>query len=313
MKIGDHSLEQLDGQLREAGLCWRTGPFILRLKADIPQLTPWLHTMYGEHPVVTEPEIIDFHLQMRRGRGLRRWWRPQVHFLLDGNILFAPFPLDHAPPLFEWGLNLCIAGRANHFLLLHTAVVAKGGRAMLLSGVPGSGKSTLCAALVVKGWRLLSDEFSLVHPDNGMVYPLARPAALKNQSIDLIRNLTTENLIGPAFPNTRKGTVAHLKPPAASVQAHEQPAQPAWVICPQYRPDRPAHLTPLAPDHALLRLGANAFNYETRGASGFHAIAALVNRCSVHHFFHDNLEEAVVALESLSTRDIQPSPSETSS
>jgi HprK-related kinase A len=299
VKLGDCSLDELNQRLQGSGLCWHTGPFTVQLKASIPTLTSWLHKMYGEHPLVSEPGIVDFHINMTHSRGLRRWRNPQAHFILDGNSVFAPFPLDHAPPLFEWGMNLCIAGRANRYLLLHTAVVAKGDRALLLSGIPGSGKSTLCAALVVAGWRLFSDEFALLRPEDGMVIPLARPAALKNQSIDIIRKLGPKAVVGPEFPKTRKGTVAHLQPPPASVHAQGEAARPAWVICPQYRAGATPHLEPLPKDRAFLHLSANSFNYEVMGAAGFNAIAAVVDSCPVHNFSYDDLGDAVAVLEEL--------------
>ena len=42
---------------------------------------------------------------------------------------------------------------------------ARDDRAVILPAPPGSGKSTLCAALVNRGWRLLSDELTLVDFD----------------------------------------------------------------------------------------------------------------------------------------------------
>ncbi len=45
---------------------------------------------------------------------------------------------------------------------LHAAAVSDGGRAMLLAGQGGSGKSTLCYALVRAGWRLIADDVSFL-------------------------------------------------------------------------------------------------------------------------------------------------------
>jgi HprK-related kinase A len=114
--------------------------------------------------------------------GRHRLMRRTVQFVVDGVAPFEPFPLDHAMPLFEWGLNWVFAHRMHEFLLLHAAVVERGGRAVLLPAWPGSGKSTLAASLACAGWRFLSDEFGAVARD-GRVHPFARPTALKNESI----------------------------------------------------------------------------------------------------------------------------------
>lgn len=301
MKIGDLDERSLAGRLRGEGLRWRSGPFVIHLKGAVRGFIPYLRLMYGAHPVLDAPwqDIADFHVTLERDRGLRRWWQPKVYFHLDGASLLAPFPLDHAPPLFEWGWNFCIAGRANHLLVLHTAVVAKGGRAMILPGVPGCGKSTLAAALALRGWQLLSDEFALVRPEDGAILPLARPVALKNRSIAVIQDFAPGAVLGPEFPKTRKGTVAHLRPPAASVATMDRGVPPAWVVCPLFQDGHAPVLSRLPGEHAFLRLAANAFNYETRGAAGFQAVARIVRSCAAFELTYGRLEEAVAALDDL--------------
>ena len=63
---------------------------------------------------------------------------------------------------------------------------------MLLPAAPGSGKTTLCAGLSLRGWRLLSDEFGLIRPGTTDLVPVPRPMALKNESIDVIRQFDRE-------------------------------------------------------------------------------------------------------------------------
>ena len=81
--------------------------------------------------------------------------------------------------MLEAGLNWCIGNLAHQYLVIHSATLERGGRALLMPAPPGSGKSTLCAALITRGWRLLSDEFALVDPATGLLVPVPRPVALK--------------------------------------------------------------------------------------------------------------------------------------
>jgi len=177
-----------------------------------------LQKLYGSHQVGDSIELFDVTVNLRRVGGFRSRVRPQLELLVDGAVDFEPFPLDTPMPLLEWGMNYALASRLCCYLLLHAGAVERKGRAVLLPAMPGSGKSTLTAALSLRGFRLLSDEFGVVRLDDGQLLPIPRPIALKNESIDVIARFAPTAGIGPRYPKTHKGTVAHLAPFAAHVE-----------------------------------------------------------------------------------------------
>ena len=277
----------------------RIGPFLVRLKTDIDDLVELIQRLYGDCQLEASGGLADFHLQLNKPRNIRRFYRPQARFLVDGDSPFSPFPLDHAFALFEWGLNWCVASYCHQFLMLHSAVVEKNGKAVLLPAWPGSGKSTLCAALVYRGWRLLSDEFGLIRPDSDAMTPFPRCIPLKNESIAIMGDFAPQAVMGPVFPKTRKGDVAHLKPPTESMQRSTQLATPRFVIFPRYSPGKQATLRPLAKARAFMKLAGNAFNYELLGESGFRTVASLTHACDTFLFHYDDLNKAVQILDRL--------------
>ena len=286
-------------RLAYRGLLLQTGPFTVKVRSDINGFIQLLRQFYGQFPVVEAPAIADFHVQISRPGGIRRWWRPQVKFLLDGQSPFRPFQLSHAFPLFEWGLNWGIAMRAHQYLMLHSAAVERGGKVLLLPAWPGCGKSTLCAALVGRGWRLFSDEFGLVRIDDGQLVPLPRPTPLKNKSIDVIRGFTADVEIGPAFHGTRKGTVAHLRTPDNSVAQAHIPAPPGWLVFPRYQAGAPLNLKAISRPQAFLKLTNNSFNYRLLGLQGFQAVTRLVRHCDSYILSYSDLDEAIDTLSRL--------------
>ncbi|HIJ84461.1 MAG: HprK-related kinase A [Magnetococcales bacterium] len=309
MNIGQLSPKELGHHLQSGGLRWVIGPFVIHLRSHVPDFPEYLHKFYGENQLLMPPwnDIADFHLTLNPPLGLRRYWRPKVHFRLDGNAFFTPFPLDHAPPLFEWGLNMAIAARCNHWLLLHAAVLEKNGVALVLPGTPGAGKSTLCAALALQGFRLLSDEFGLYCPQQKCFLANPRPIGLKNESIDVIRAFNSQAVLGQEYPNTRKGTVSYLQPPALSVHNAHIGATPAWIVFPTFIDNQPTCLEKLPQAESFMRLAANAFNYETMGVIGFECVTDIVQHSLAMQLRFGRLEEAVTLLQDL-TQSTRPIP-----
>jgi HprK-related kinase A len=230
---------------------------------------------------------------------VRRFTRPQAVFHWDGGQPFEPLPAGLAFPLLEWGINWCIANRAHRYLMLHSACVERNGDAVLFPAWPGHGKTTLCAALINRGWRLLSDEFGLVRPEDDLLQPVPRPLPLKNESIEVIRGFAPNAYLGPVFPKTRKGDVAHMRPPADSVARAEEPAVPRWLVFPRWVADSPTKLEPMPGPEAFFMVATNAFNYEVRGEAGFRTVTRLVRSCGAYRLVYSNLEEAVDAINGL--------------
>ena len=295
----DLSAHDLLSLLGGPGLNLRTGRFVNRIFSTIPGVGAGLHLLYADYPLSEAESFTDFYVHLDRPTGLRRWFRPQVRFRLDVTIPFKPLPLHHAFPMLEWGLNWCIASHCHQYLVIHAAVVEKDGHAMIFPAPPGSGKSTLCAGLVARGWRLLSDELTLIEPATGVVVPLPRPINLKNASIDVIRRFAPESVISKPTADTTKGTVAHMKAPRASVLRATETALPGWIVFPRFIAGSPARLQSWSKANAFMRLADNAFNYSLLGAAGFDALASVVDRSLCYEFSYGDLEEATALFAEL--------------
>lgn len=298
-RLADRSDHDVAALLAQEGIRLNLGSACAHVRSDIPSVAPTFRRLYGAFAPEPERRFSDVTVRLRRVRGLRRFLAPQIEFEVDGEVLFEPFPADTHMPLLEWGMNFLFAQRLNHRLLLHAGVVEKAGRAVVLPAMPGSGKSTLTAALALSGFRLLSDEFGVVSLEDGSLYPLLRPIALKNQSIDVIAAFAPSAVIGPQFPKTRKGTVAHLAPAMDSVAKCEVPAAPALVIFPHYEPAADLSLEPMPKSRAFAKLSLNSFNYEILGPDGFDAVGALIERSACYRLAYSDLGSAIDHIDSL--------------
>ena len=286
-------------RLRKGELVLRTGPFATRIHSDIGPVADSLAFLYADYALEPPDGFADFHVNLLRSPGWRRWFRPQVRFDHDGLAPFTPLPLAHAYPMFEWVMNWCVSNHAHSYLIVHAAVVEKNGRAIILPAPPGSGKSTLCAALVLRGWRLLSDELALVRCEDGALAPLVRPVSLKNASIDVIRAFAPHAQLGRPVQGTAKGTVGHLKAPAGSVRRALETARAAHVVFPRYEAGAATRFAPVAKAQTFMRLADNAFNYAVLGQQGFTVLGRLVDQCEGQDFVYSRLEEAMDAFDAL--------------
>jgi len=260
-------------------------PFVVCLETSLPQVIKAIELQYGNHSLLLDDSVFsDFHIQIQSPIVLRRWFRPQAQFYIDGKTPFKPLPLSQAYPFFEWGLNWCIASQIYQYLILHAAVVEKNGFALILSGQPGAGKSTLCAALVNRGWRLLSDEMTVIDLKTNELIPIVRPVCLKNESIDIIKRFAPQAIFGDSFCDTAKGTVSHLKANKECVQNATKRAVGKWIIFPRYSVGAKNNLRALDKGQTVIKLADNAFNYNVLVSQDFKDLCDVVENSSCNDF-----------------------------
>jgi HprK-related kinase A len=276
------------------------GPFLVRVRSELTDVRDFVQRFYADFPL-REGDDGHFDIAIVGGRGIRRWVRGQARVVLNGATPFLPLPVDQAGPSLEWGLNWCVGNKAHQYVAVHAATVERGGRALLLPAAPGSGKSTLCAALVSAGWRLLSDEFALLDPASGRVRPIPRPVSLKDASIEIIRQRSPGAVFGPEALDIEGCRFVHMRPPADSVRRATETARPGWVIVPRFAAGRSTTCEPLPKPRALMHITGQSFNYNYLGAKGYTCLAALVREAACYRLEYSDLDEVLALIDRLTT------------
>ncbi len=296
MLLRELSRTEVAARLKGDGVRVRMGPFVLRLRTPLPELIEPIHLLYHHYRVEPPDAFADFDISVAPHSLRQRLFKKYVEFRLENKKQFNAFERRIALPMLEWIVNWCVFTRPHQHLILHSAVVERNGHAVILPGQPGAGKSTLCAALNLRGWRLLSDEVAMMRAPDIQLIPVPRPIGLKEGSIDVIRQFEPSAVLGPSTPGTRKGTVAHIQVDAMSLQRAGETARPRLIVFPSWRKDAAVELKPFSKARALYRIASDAFNFSILGSTGFETLSNLVDACDCYTLTYGQLDDAIATL-----------------
>ncbi len=292
-QIGELSNLEIRGRLRGEGLVLGAGPYLMRIKSEIDLIAEGIGLLYEHHVCYDDVGFCDFNLNFTVSGGLRRWYKPKMRFYFGCEEPFLPLPAHQAMPLFEWAINWSMANHSHQYLVIHAACLEKEGKGLVMPAPPGSGKSTLCAGLASRGWRLLSDELAIIDMVDGELVGLARPISLKGRSIDVIKDFAPDSVFSAGVMTETKGLVAHVKPSSESVERVGEKVLPTKIVFPRWVEGVESKLTKREKGKTFLEIAENSFNYSMLGRDGFEAMGRLIGGCSCYDFEYSDLADAV--------------------
>lgn len=250
-----------------------------------------LHLMYGDQPEEDRSGPADFRVSLRTDSWVRRFVSPQITFYSDQHAPFRPVPRSQGVPILEWGMNWCIAAHDYTRLMIHAAVVEKGGRALIFPAVPGAGKSTLAAYLALRGWNLYSDEMAIIDCATGTVGPLFRPVCLKNESIDLLKRWFPGVVMTKVAKDTRKGDIAHLKAMDWTRFESLKPVSIQGIVFPKFQTGAKLLVREADGLSTFRQLCTHAFNYNILGQDAFGTMAQLTEQARRYSVLYGDLKD----------------------
>ena len=293
MLIREISGSTLASRLRVEGIHLVTGAFTIHLHICLPHLVDEFAMMYADYPLEDPPGIDYARVRITTRSLLRRYICPHADAWANGEQPFDPVPAERAYTLLESAFNWVVASDDFAPLLLHSAVLERDGHSLLMPAPTGSGKSTLCAALAWRGWRLLSDEMALFSLEDGCLLANPRPVSLKNKAVEVIAAFEPRACLTRVFRGTPKGDVAYMRAPPGAVARSQETAAPALVIAPAYIADSPTVVKPMTKVEGFRLLTDNAVNYSSLLKTGFDVLTRLVEYCAFYTLTYSNLAEAI--------------------
>jgi HprK-related kinase A len=301
-RVGQLTSGEFHDRLTGGELALQIGPYVYNIQSDLADVAAGISMLYTDFALADTQGFTDYRVSIRHGSLWRRA-RGLADFYFDETTPFEAIPAGQAYAFLEWGMNWCVSLHANEYLKLHAGTVSRGDAAIVMPGVPGSGKSTLCAALGLSGWRVLSDEHAMILPDTPRVVPLCRPVSLKNESIDVIRSFSSSAVFGPTSLETHKGRVAHMKADLHPDSHCEKPLTARWMVFPRFSRDDPQRLVRRRRTDSFVLAAFHSFNYSLLGETGFNIMSNLVNSVDCFDLVYHDLDWAVKTMDELLTAE----------
>ena len=277
------------------------GDLSIAIEVEFPEpaLQRQIGDLYGLYPQHGPDALPDLTITLRRQNRRPTLFRHEIRVLANGHAPYPSVPVRWAVPVIEASINWFVWRYVARVLLIHAAVIERDGRTVLLPGPSGAGKSTLCAALLARGWRLLTDEIAMVRPQDGRLQPHPRPISLKDGAIDIVAGMLPDAHFSERFAHATKGAIAFMRPPTRSIEMAGETATPAVVAFPRYRPGSGLELARIEKAQAFMRLIESSANYLMLLETGFETLANLVESCDHYSLVYESLEDAVAVIERL--------------
>lgn len=172
----------------------------------------------------------------------------------DEELVATCEALDQLAPIVKSTVWQTVLRDEAYFLDIHAGVVSDGKRCLLLPAAPGSGKSTLTAALVHAGFEFFSDEVALLEDGTLDVLPVPLALCVKDTGIGALASHYPRLRGSPVHRRGDGKRVVYL-PPAREHRPFDERARPVHaLVFPQYAPGSETALTPLPRPAALQAL-----------------------------------------------------------
>ncbi len=217
---------------------------------------------------------------------------------LDGVELGTCTARDELVPLIYGNTARLLYESSDCFAVVHAAAVAKGQHCFLMPAVSASGKSTLTAALIAKGYEYCTDDLAILTGAPIRLRPVPMQIGLKSGSWEPLAQLWPELVSLPIHRRADGQLIRYLHPMMRGVsRSSNERLSVSAVVFPRFAQGSTTQLHPIPRSDALTRVAEAG--YDVAGKLDRHAVQALVRwfeTLDCYELPFGNLDEAVESL-----------------
>ncbi|MEE9296366.1 MAG: hypothetical protein V3W34_15585 [Phycisphaerae bacterium] len=210
----------------------------------------------------------------------------------DGTRRFVVASEKAVLPHIEWAINWQIMLYLPRYYEIHAGVVEYQGQGVIFPAVPGSGKSTLTAGMLRRGWRYLSDEFALIDPETLELHPYPKAVCLKEGSFGVLETLGLQRRERSAYLKGKKGLVTFVRPEEFGPLAVGSRCPIRHIVFCRHEAGRRPTLQPMSPADAVLRLTRLSFNFQKFRTRGIEILTSVVRQARCYELVTGPIDES---------------------
>lgn len=212
---------------------------------------------------------------------------------LNGSALDDLLPAERLLPVFCGRLRLFACQSSPSLLSMHATAVNGGGNTLVLAGRSGTGKSTLAAGLLARGYALLSDEPTVIDLPGAEVLPVPLGLGLKAGSWPAV--LPDYPALDTLPVHVRfDGQPMRYLVPGSIRQARKVPA--THLLFPKYTPGSSGGMEPLGSIQALRAITEAGYQVPDLDASRVERILRWIGGLTCCALAYSSSEEALALI-----------------
>ena len=221
--------------------------------------------------------------------------RDRIHLFRNGNWVESCSERE-LPTVMKGQLLSEILGKGGYELALHAGALVHNDRILVLSGMPGAGKTTLTLSLVHAGFGFAGDDVALLD-STGRCTGLPFAPAVKAGAWPLLATNCPDLASAPVYRRPDRRRVRYPVPRAV---ASSDPRAIGWVVLLRREAGATARLDAVEPAGALRGLLSGSFAVgEELTESAFDVLIRVIEAADIHCLTYSKLDDAVDLIRTL--------------
>jgi hypothetical protein len=215
----------------------------------------------------------------------------RISLTLNGKPLVETHSYPYLLALLEHEICMEVVRRERKHLLIHAGAAGRGGRGCLFPSEAGSGKTTLIASLVTRGFVCFSDDKAAVDLQTLDLVPFAWPLRIKEGAGSPPVPLDGRLRRGWYGPDPEAYPARYLIPREEWIGRVPLPV--SLLLFPLYRPGAKTHMERMSGAQAAMGLARHSFNFLSLGKRGFDTVTEIARRTQAYRLEYSDIKEAL--------------------